>query len=264
MFSFIIVSFNTAELTANCLRSLLLNTSRNDREIIVVDNASSDNSRTLLAAEFGENIKLIINPANLGFATANNIGARSARGDILFFLNSDTIINSDIIGPLKNVLDNNQKLGIISPVLLLSDGQPQPFAYGYFPDLISVFLQKMYLSDKFKISGKIRLVDWVSGAALIIRKDIFEDIGAWDEKFFLYFEDIDLCRRVKKAGLDVAVIDEIFVTHLGGQSLKTGYERKKQYYLAQDYFFRKNYGSVSALVLKILRWPYKIIKMIRS
>ncbi|MDP2944311.1 MAG: glycosyltransferase, partial [bacterium] len=126
--------------------------------------------------------------------------------------------------------------------------------------------QKILSASRFKpltgftLSDKLKLVDWVSGAALIIRKKLFEEIGGWDEKYFLYFEDIDLCWRVKKQGLSIAVLDGVFVTHFGGRSLAQNWERKKQYYLSQEYFFRKNYGTMSALILKLIRWPYKILK----
>ncbi len=259
MISFIIVNFNTAEITKDCISSLLLNASDKDREIIIVDNASSDDSLAIFNATFGGRIKLIRNHDNLGFAAANNIGARVAKGDILFFLNSDTIIGSDIIGPIIKALDN-QKLGIVAPVLLMVDGQKQPFACGRFPRLFSVVSDKILSFNRFRTAGQLKLVDWVSGAALAIRREVFERIGGWDERFFLYFEDIDLCWRVRQQNLEVAILENISVTHLGGRSLAQGRERKKQYYLAQDYFFRKNHGKMPANILKIMRWPYIMIK----
>ncbi|MFA6194664.1 MAG: glycosyltransferase family 2 protein [Patescibacteria group bacterium] len=261
MISFIIVNFNTAEITKDCISSLLSNTSDKDREIIIIDNASVDDSPAILNAAFGGAIKLISNQNNLGFATANNIGARAAKGDILFFLNSDTIVGSDIIGPIIKALDN-QKLGIVAPVLLLADGQKQPFAYGRFPRLASVIFNKVLAFDCSRIAGQLKLVDWVSGAALAIRKSVFEKIGGWDERFFLYFEDVDFCWRAKQRGFEIAVLESISIVHLGGRSLVKSRERKKQYYLAQEYFFRKNYGAVSANILKIMRWPYIMIKIL--
>lgn len=260
MTSFIIVNFNTAELAKNCLSSLLAKTAVTEREIIVVDNASTDNSPALLTAAFGTQIKLIANSVNLGFAAANNIGARAASGDILWFLNSDTLITADIISPLRSALNDNPKIGIIAPTLLSADGQPQAFAYGRFPKLFSLIFNKLFPFSRFRSSGNLKFVDWVSGAALAIRKDVFTASGGWDEKYFLYFEDIDLCWRVKRIGREVAISDKIFITHLGGRSLARDRDRKKHYYSAQAYFFRKNYGAAAAAVLKLIRWPYKMFK----
>lgn len=260
MVSLIVVNFNTAQLTADCLSSLLDNVPEADREIIVVDNASADDSLSVFRAAFGNKIKLIANAANLGFAAANNIGARAANGDILFFLNSDTIIKSDITKPLAAIFAASERIGIVSPTLLLPSEQPQPFAFGLFPSLASLAAQKLFPSRSFRSSSGLKYVDWVSGAALAIRKEVFEKIGAWDEGYFLYFEDVDLCWRAKHYGYEVVVTASISVTHLGGRSLERDRQRKDHYYRAQEYFFRKNYGALSASVLKIIRWPYKILK----
>jgi len=260
MTSFIVVNFNTAKLTRDCVTSILTNTVESQREIIVIDNASADDGVVLLKKEFGSQIKLIANSVNGGFAAANNIGARIASGDFLFFLNSDTIIESNIVSHLELLFKNNHKLGVVAPRLRLANGQPQLFAYGRFPNLVSVVFNKIWSLRFLKKTGQFMPVDWVSGAALIIRKEIFESIGGWDEKYFLYFEDVDLCWQVKKLEFEIGVFNEVSVIHFGGRSLAQDVLRKRRYYASQEYFFQKNYGLMSANILKLIRWPYRLIK----
>ncbi len=102
-------------------------------------------------------------------------------------------------------------------------------------------------------------VDWVSGAAMVVRKSVFTQIGGFDENFFMYFEDIDLCWRAKQRGWQVAVYPKISLIHFVGQSAGGFKQRKKYYYQSQDYFFKKHYGQPAMYILKIFRWPYRKI-----
>lgn len=258
MFSFIVVNHNTAQLASACLRSIFTQLAGNDFEVIVVDNASSDASVKLLTEEFGKQIKLIRSKTNGGFARANNLGSRLAQGEYLFFLNSDTLITRDILKNLKVVLDSEPTLGIVAPQLLAASGKRQLFSYGYFPNLSNLILGKLFAPITPPIVRNLQTVDWVSGAALIIRSEVWQAVGAWDEKYFMYFEDVDLCWRVKKAGYSVAVLNTVKLIHLGGRSWQYNYAKKKRYYQSQTYFFKKNYGNFQAFILRIIRSPYKI------
>lgn len=257
IFSIIIVNYNTKNLTKNCLDSIFSNCPESNFEIIVIDNNSQDGSDKMLESEFGEKIKLIVNKKNIGFGSANNQGARTAKGEYLFFLNSDTVMKSDILSAIKQFLDNNKEVGIISPQLLLEDRSEQERAYGKFPTPFSVVTEK-FKNQKIK-ETKLLEADWVSGAALIIRKNIFDRINGFDEKFFMYFEDIDLCKRVNGLGYKIMVLKEIFITHLCGKSLNYYGKRKKYYYKSQDYFYKKHYGALAMNLIKIMRWPYKLL-----
>ncbi len=259
-FSIIIVNYNTKNLTKNCLNSIFANCKSINFEIIVVDNNSQDSSIEMLKKDFGDKIKLIANNENIGFGPANNQGAKIAKGKYLFFLNSDTIIKSDIFSAIKIFLNSNKDIGVISPKLLLADGSEQERAYGKFPTLFSV------IAEKFKrpkiVKNKSLEVDWVSGAALIIRKDIFKRVSGFDEKFFMYFEDIDLCRRVKDFGYKIIVFSEIAVIHLGGKSLNKFSKRKEYYYKSQNYFYKKYYGNLKMNLMRFIRLPYKLLMSI--
>ncbi|MFA4834328.1 MAG: glycosyltransferase family 2 protein [Patescibacteria group bacterium] len=260
-FSIIITNYNTKGLIKGCLNSIFSSCGLGNFEIIVVDNNSGDGSAEMLNGDFNQRIKLIANKKNIGFGPANNRGAKIAKGEYLFFLNSDTVIKEDILTPLKEFFILNPTAGVISPRLILSDGTNQKYAYGRFPGLVGLLARNSgQESDKNK-SGFT--VDWVSGAALAIRKNVWEKIGGFDEKFFMYFEDIDLCKRTKDINYKVAVLPSETVIHLGGQSLRDNKTRKKYYYLSQDYFYKKHYGKLKLVLLKIMRWPYKLIILAR-
>lgn len=261
--SVIIVNHNTGQLTVDCVKSVFAHQHATALEVIVVDNASHDNSLVLWQEEFGERVRVIKSLANKGFAAANNLGVKEATGAYLFFLNSDTFIKKDIFTPLSAALDVDPTLGIVAPELLTAEGQPQAYAHGDFPRLSRLFFGK--LTAPISIQEKtpppeprgLSFVDWVSGAALVIRRDVLIAVQGWDEKFFMYFEDVDLCWRVKNKGYGVAVLNTISLTHFGGRSLFSSWSRQKRYYKSQEYFFRKNYGRRQALILKIIRWPYR-------
>ena len=256
MFSLIIVSFNTKEILKNALSSIFVYCPREMFEVIVIDNNSGDGSAEMLNNLFGDKIKLIINKHNAGFGAANNLGAKIARGEYLFFLNSDIIAKEDILSGLAKIFESRPEIGILAPRLILPDGSEQKFASGNFPSLADLILGKI---KKDAAEKKYIKIDWVSGAALAIRKNLFDQAGGFDENFFMYFEDIDLCKRVKDISYQVAVLPSITVVHLGGKSLKNDRQRKKHYYVSQDYFYKKHYGKLKLALLRFFRWPYKLI-----
>jgi GT2 family glycosyltransferase len=225
-----------------------------------VDNNSQDGSVEMLKNDFGSKIKLILNNKNTGFGPANNQGAKLAKGEYLFLLNSDTIIKNNILLELEKFLSENKDVGIVAPKLFLEDGSEQPFAFGDYPRLLSLIFEKFtkapkYLDNPFE-------VEWVSGAALVIRKEIFDKVGGFDENFFMYFEDIDLCKRVREAGYKVMVNPLVNLTHLCGKSPARFIKRKSYYYESQDYFYKKHYGSLIMYLMKIIRSPYKILVLL--
>lgn len=260
LFSIIIINHNTKVTIKNSLNSIFNNCDKNDFEIILVDNASQDGSIEMLKDNFNEKIKIIANNNNTGFGPANNQGDKLAKGEYLFLLNSDTIIKDNILEELENFLLKDQKIGIVAPKLFLGDGSEQPFAFGDYPRLLSLIFEKFkkapeYLDNPFE-------VEWVSGAALIIKRELFEQLGGFDEKFFMYFEDIDLCKRAREMNYKVFVNPKISLTHLCGKSPSHFIKRKGYYYKSQDYFYKKHYGTLAMYFMKVIRWPYKILVLL--
>lgn len=254
IFSVIIVNYNTIELIGRCLDSIFAYSNVNELEVVVVDNGSTDGSQAFLESEFASKIKLIKNSLNGGFGVANNQGAREANGDFLFFLNSDTLFKLDVLAGLKKIFIND-KVGVVAPILILPDGKKQPYSSGRMPNLKSVLFKKGALDvvDKDEI-------EWVSGAALAVRKNIFKEIGGFDEKFFMYFEDVDLCKRIISLGYKVSLACEVEVIHYGGASFNDYGKKKKIYYRSQDYFYIKHYGLLARIIVKIARFFFLFFK----
>jgi hypothetical protein len=251
-FSIIIVNFNTKDLTADCLDSVFSKLS-GDFEVIVADNNSSDGSVDYLNGRYGSRIKIISNRENLGFGRANNTAAKIAAGEYLFFLNSDTIIPEDILPQLK-ICFGLPRVAVAAPSLVLPGGGIQKNSFGKFPNLFNTLLGKLIGNI-----GEAK-AEWVSGAALAIRKSVFDKIGGFDEKYFMYFEDIDLCYQAAELGYEIKIAPDARVIHLGGKSIKDRSVRKNFYYQSQDYFFLKHYGSFSVFLLKLARTPYIFLK----
>ena len=263
--SIIILNYNTKELTRNCINSILDHS--DNYEIIIVDNNSGDDSVNYLENIFKDSISIIRNNKNLGFAAANNIGSKQASGDILLFLNSDTIVKENIFASIVKTFDDNERIGIVSPKIILSDGSLQDNSFGQYPTILNTILSKLLsrknVNNKIKDNNKIKAiknVNWVSGCCLFIRKNLFEQVNGFDANFFLYFEDVDLCKRVFNLDYMICIDNNSEIMHLGGKSIKKNSTRKKHYYKSQDYYFKKHLGVSRATLMKILRTPIKIIK----
>lgn len=255
-FSIIIINYQTPELTDQCLRSLEALPNQNEREIILIDNASPDNSVDYLESRWQNKITFIKNETNLGFAGANNQGARQAKGEYLLFLNSDTIINNDIFSRSEEIFNHHPNIAALSPRLKLETGQWQKSAFGKFPTIARLIRQSTKKDPAVAKDQELMTTDWISGCALIIRRADFIALNGWDENFFLYFEDVDLCRRLKKKKRQVAVDLKSSIIHLGGRSLDLKKNRRSFYFQSQDYYFAKHHGKLAKLIIQLLRFFY--------
>ena len=219
--SIIIVSFNTEKLTLGCIRSIEQEGSDVEREIIVVDNGSTDRSISSLRKL---PIKLIENKANLGYAKANNQGIEIANGQYILLLNSDTIVPRYAISKLLNFAKNKANAGVIGTKLLNANGSVQASCF-HFPTIrraiLQYFLGKENFFDKYTPKTNIfAVVDSVVGAVFLMTPEALKKVGVLDERYFMYFEDLDYCRRVKRAGLKVYYYTGVSITHLHGASGK--------------------------------------------
>jgi len=222
--SVIIVSFNTKGLTLEAVDSVYENSSGVNFEVIVVDNNSSDGSVESLR-DFAKNYKnflLIENKDNLGFAKANNQAAKKAKGEYLFLLNSDTKVLPNAIKSLLGFADKTPDAGVVGPQLLNGDGTIQSSCVN-FPTVRNAikeyFLGKKGLFDKYVPKGKNPvIIDALVGAAFLITPTALKKVGLLDERYFFYFEDIDYCRKVKKAGLKVYYYPKVKIIHYHGVS----------------------------------------------
>lgn len=251
--SIIIISFNTKKYILDCLESIskFLPKAKASFEVIVIDNGSSDGSPAAIKKQFPQ-VKLIESKDNLGFGKANNIAAKLASGKYLLFLNSDALIIDDSFKKVIDYLEKNKKIGIVGPKILLPDGSCQPASYGDEPSLFSLLWSKFKRKNE---EPKKQGVGWVTGACLFIRRNLFKKLHGFDDQFFMYFEDIDLCMSAKKAGYKVVVYPDAKVMHLLGKSLKSNLERKKLYWDSQKRFYQKHYGFLGGVFIRILNLP---------
>lgn len=258
--SIIIVNWNTADLLEHCLTSVQDSMLQNI-EIIVVDNASTDDSICRLRKNFPY-VQVIPNTANVGFAAANNIGWEASSGTFLLFLNSDTIVPKNTLTELVTFLDNHPDVGAVSPQLRRSDGEPQDFSFGNDPTPAYLLKRGVWhlLCQKPLHNwhtSAVQQVDWISGACLLTRRNALETIGGWDEQMFMYFEDSDLCFRLRQAGWKIVFYPKVFITHIGGQSVQKNPVAQSVYYQSLMYFYRKHYSWGQYLLLKLMLPIYR-------
>ncbi len=259
--SIIIVNWNTRDLLLQCLASVRAHATH--CEVIVVDNGSTDGSMAMVEAQFPE-VQVIRQIENQGYARANNAGVRAATGNYLLFLNSDAILRADTIDGLWAVSQDASRRAACSPRLLQPDGKAQPFSFGNDPTLSYLFARacartgmRQPLHDWETSIGQT--VDWVSGTCLLVRRSAFEQVGGFDERIFMYFEDNDLCLRLRQEGWEVMYAPHIAVTHLGGASLQDSKERRKHYYASLQYFYAKHYSAKAGAILRMLIPIYRLL-----
>ncbi len=234
----IIVNYNTAHLIQSCIDTVLEQQGV-EKEIMVVDNASHDNSVAVISA-YGDAVKLIANQENRGFGCANNQAALLARGKFLFLLNPDAVFQDTMA--LKQMLDFMQaeaRVGLAGTQVARKKGGysiPQQFYPG----------QRYTQVSYAKLPGNIA---WVIGASMMIRRDVFEAVKGFDEDFFLYGEEADLCLRIRKQGYEIGYNPLVMVNHVGGgseqQTAATDLWQKKQKGLYL--FIKKNYPPAEAV-----------------
>lgn len=230
--SIIIVSFNTRELLVRCLSSIRQHPPAVPFEIMVVDNGSRDGSPEMVEAWFPE-AQLIRNEENLGFGVANNRALRVAQGDHILFLNSDTVLLDNTLGPLLSRLATQPRVGIVGPVSQSESHTPYP-SICPFPDLMFLLLTHTGLRARFHANrwinpyrgiweqacrtGQPVAVDWLAGACMMVRRAVLDEIGLFDEGYFFYMEESDLCLRARRAGWVVELVPSSRVIHQGGGS----------------------------------------------
>jgi len=250
--SVIILSYNTKKLLSNCLNSVIKNTQGIDDEIIVVDNASTDGSVSLVKQKFPQ-VRLVRNTKNLGFAAGNNRGLEIARGKWVLFLNTDTEIKKNAPKKLVDFAKTKPKLGVVGPRLLNADNSRQPAAARFFT-LPNVFLW-LFCGDRllFESPDRAKKADWVMGSAFLVKRKAVEKVGGLDEKFFMYIEDQEWCYRFKKAGFEVWFYPEAEIYHFVRGSSPEGKQKAIWWiYEGLIYFYQKHFAPWQLRVLRLM------------
>jgi len=227
--SIIIVSWNVHDLLRGCLRSITEHV-RTPHEVVVVDNHSSDETLEMLKREFPQ-VVVITNDHNAGFSRANNQGWQKSRGQYICFLNPDTKMINDPFASMIEYLRHHSEVGVIGPKLLNSDRSHQLSVRSFptFPDQAFVLLKLRWLGKivptlrKYQfapeaIATQPTVVDQVMGACMVMPRTVLADGGSFDEGYWIWFEEVDLCRRLKNKGLEVVYFPQAEIIHFGGQS----------------------------------------------
>lgn len=255
--SIILVNFNDGRRLEACLSSIVANPSARAHEIIVVDNASTDGSRDIVTQKY-PSVRWVANATNEGFAKANNRGVRESRGKYLLFLNTDTVVPAGALDRLLARLKADTQAGAAGPALARDGGYQVSF--GSRVSFVGQFFQKIFLNPFYKVTLRsrrtVRAVGWLSAASLLCRRAAFEQVGGFDERFFIYFEDIDLCYRLRQAGWTLLFVPDIRVRHEGGSTtVPRRAESRFEYRRSQLYFYAKHNSRVSHRVLRFyLKW----------
>jgi N-acetylglucosaminyl-diphospho-decaprenol L-rhamnosyltransferase len=238
--SIIIVSFNARGHLDRCLQSLHFAPPARTYETIVVDNASTDGSAE--AARRWSGVRVIDAGANVGFAAANNIGIRSSSGRNLLLLNCDTLVPPGAVDNLLAMLEAEPSVAVVGPRLVDGKGRPE-LSFGSMVNPWNEFRQKVlrpWLTGR--LTRRQRLPDWVTGACLMVRRTDAEAVGLLDERYFMYFEDVDFCAAIRARGQRILFTPSVQVTHLRGRSRATALRAtKRAYRRSQIAFYEKHH-----------------------
>ena len=263
--SVIIVSWNVADLLAACLDSVYCSLERSalDAEIIVVDSASGDNSVAMLRDRF-PSVQLLASSDNIGFARANNLGLQRARGRFILLLNPDTEVLGNALQRLVEELESTPRVGAVGPHTLNSDGTTQS-TRRRFPTLLTACFESTWLQPwaPRELLRAYRVeerddddcfdVDWVQGSALMLRREVYEQIGGLDPEYVMYSEELDWCRRAKAAGWRVRYVGDASIVHHGGRSSEQAQARSQIHFQQSKLrYVRIWHGGRSAHLLRVL------------
>ncbi len=264
--SIITVNWKVKDLLEKCLRSVYEQTKDISFEVFVVDNDSGDGSVEMVREKFPQ-VSLTASNDNLGFAKGNNVAAKDAKGRYILLLNPDTEILDNAIGKMVKFMDNHPGCGIAGCKLLNPDLTLQP-SVRHFPTFLSQALillklhhlfphsapMRHYLAEDFDYT-KTQPADQVMGAFFMIRKKVIEKIGLLDEKFWIWFEEVDYCKRTKEAGFKILYTPEAKIIHYYGQSFKQVYNVKKQkdFNKSLTYYFKKHQPLWQRILIGILK-----------
>lgn len=254
--SIIIINFNTAQLTLDCIQSIKKKTNKSLLyEIIIVDNNSNYDDYLFLKKQLPQNIKLVRSVFNCGFSSGNMLGVHHASGKYLAFINSDVLFINDCLNDLKSYMDHNLTTGVCGPKQVSKELKWKK-SFDHFHGIRKKLLGKSFLETFFskpKRRGNYSLplkVDFVQGSFMFFRTDYFAEIGGFDTNIFLYYEEMDICKRLKDKGYDSIHIPTSSFIHYEGASTKLGYLKKLELTISYLYVLRKNFGYPRYLFIK--------------
>ena len=260
--SIVIVNYQTFELTKNTINSIFEYDYPFSYEILVVDNASSDDSLAKLQEYFNDKVKFIASTENNGFAAGNNQALRIANGKYVLLLNSDTIVWEGTLENIYNYMEKHTDVGACGCRVLLENGELDKACKRSFPNVKNSFFRLFHIPTNSKDNdynlddlpdGEIYEIDCLTGAFMFMRTDALNQVGLLDETFFMYGEDIDLCYRIKNGGWKIIYYGESKITHLKGASSKK--QKSKliyEFYRAMYIYYKKHHAKENSFIVNIV------------
>lgn len=250
--SVIIVTYNSTKVISRCIDAVVKSIRSLSFEVILIDNGSLDDTKALAKKNFSK-LKIISLKENLGFGKAVNLGEKEAQGSFLLVLNPDVFIKSDI-EPVLGFIRSDDRIGAVG-IKLISKEATQPYTCGFRYSVVNLALNHLGLGKRPWRRDEPIDVDWVSGAAMFLKKKAFEKVGGFDERFFMFFEDQDLCLRLKEEGFRVVFFPLTSATHLHGRSSGVSSLSMREYYdRSEDLFFEKHFGKKRQFLMRILKY----------
>ena len=260
LLSILIVNWNTRQDLLRCLASITANPPACPFEVLVFDNASADGSAEAVAAQYPQ-VRLEVGPENLGFARANNRAASSAQGQFWLLLNPDTVVHPGSVDALMRHLAEQPRAAAVGPRLINPDGSPQ-LSIERLPSLFREWWRLFHLDRLYPVSQYTKAflasqvaqrVEVLNGACLLLRADAVRPLGLFDEDYFVYSEEVDLCDRLGQAGWELHWLPEAIVTHSGGRSTSQVADRMfLELYRNKIKFFRKRRSALAGTLYKLI------------
>lgn len=247
----VIVTYNSEKTIGACIDSVL---TAGVADIVVVDSNSMDS--TVRSIQGGQ-VKIMTLSENKGFAFAANAGANVLNTNYVLFLNPDARLQDGAISSMVQVMENSKKVGVVGGMLVNEEGVAQEYVFGEHVTPLTMITRRLATPRHFV---RPRSVGWVSGGALLMRREVFRKVGCFDEGFFLYWEDIDICRRVKTAGFDVYIDPNAIVFHDRGSSSDDPYKKTALYDASANRYFQKYYPPLLCHLYRISRIVYRLFR----
>ncbi len=273
MISVILVNYNLSDNLVASIKSIFSNSSEENFEIIVVDNNSSHYQKDVLKKGLSQfnNVKIFYLEFNNGFGDGNNYGVNKSQGDIIFLLNPDTLLTNDLFEKTLEIFRTQPTVSVLGPKIV-NDKKKQEKSVGKFPSLflefiniffLSRFYEKKYFLKKVKNSKHEFIdVDWVTGSAMFIRREVFQKVGGFDTNFFMYSEEVDLCRRIQDSGGKIVYFPAVELIHIGSIGSKKNYSFfTKTSYESKYYYIDKHFKGIERLFILLFFKVHIIIQL---
>lgn len=260
--SVVIVNYQTFDLTKDTINSILSYSYPFDYEVIVVDNASGDDSLSRLQDYFKDKVKFIASDENRGFAAGNNLALKNVESNYVLLLNSDTVVWENTLENVYDYMQANPDVGACGCRVRLENGELDKACKRTFPNVKNSFFRLFHIPNKSKDDNYnltdlpddgIYEIDCLTGAFMFIRNEALKQTGLLDETFFMYGEDIDLCYRIKQAGWKIIYYGESSITHLKGASSKK--QKSKllyEFYRAMYVYYKKHHADENSFIVNIV------------